>query len=207
MPCSETRASRSWSRGPTRHRGRTGWFDTRCARPDDASLPREWRSQPSADPIGRQTIEIFKASPRDLPALGALFERIEQEEGSARSGSATQGLRRSLECFDPFASESAWLHCARGEQGLVGYALAVRVPKLDARVGYLFVDELHVLRDHRRLGVASALIEAVWSLALEIGYHGVRLLVRPENTGARRLYARLGFTEQETGFCERARAR
>ncbi len=140
---------------------------------------------------------------RDLPTLERLFERIEREEGSADPTLAVPALRRSLAAWDALASDTAWVLCARAGDEFVGYASVVRIPKLDARLGHLFVDELHVLREHRRDGVATALVEAVSDLADRLGYAGVRLLVRPENAVARALYAGLGFTESPTALCER----
>jgi ribosomal protein S18 acetylase RimI-like enzyme len=83
-----------------------------------------------------------------------------------------------------------------------GYLLAVRIPKADARVGFLFVDEVYVLPAYRRMGVARALLERVQTLSVERGLAGVRLLVREENLGARWLYQGCGFVEHSTLFCE-----
>ena len=44
---------------------------------------------------------------------------------------------------------------------------------------------------------------AVSELASRLGYHGVRLLARPENAAARALYANLGFGIQPANLCER----
>jgi ribosomal protein S18 acetylase RimI-like enzyme len=84
-----------------------------------------------------------------------------------------------------------------------GAAVAVRVPKLDGRRGFLFLDELAVLPEHRRRGVAQALLRQVEALARGLGLAGVRLLARPENEAARRLYARQGYAESESIFCEK----
>jgi ribosomal protein S18 acetylase RimI-like enzyme len=87
-------------------------------------------------------------------------------------------------------------------KGITGYAVAVRIPKLDARMGFLFVDELYVLPSYRRRGVARRMISHVQSLAREEGLAGVRLLVRPENGPARALYRGCAFQEQESFFCQ-----
>jgi ribosomal protein S18 acetylase RimI-like enzyme len=81
--------------------------------------------------------------------------------------------------------------------------LAVRVPKLDSRLGFQFIDELHVLEGQRRRGAATLLIEAVLQQAARLGYSGVRLLVRPDNHAAAALYESLGFTRMATDLCER----
>ena len=83
-----------------------------------------------------------------------------------------------------------------------GYILAVRIPKADARAGFLFVDEVYTLPACRRRGVARALLERAQALAGELGLAGVRLLVRGENVGARALYRACGFDEKDTIFCQ-----
>ena len=84
-----------------------------------------------------------------------------------------------------------------------GYALVVRIPKADARVGFLYVDELYVLALYRRMGVAAALLAQCESVARDWGLHGIRLLVRPENDTARQLYRGAGYSESTTTFCEK----
>ena len=148
------------------------------------------------------TLEIRRAGAVDRAAVEALFAEIAREEGEDPAAAA-EGLRRSVEHNDTLGSEAAWLYCASEGGAFVGYASVVRFPKLDERVGYLFVDELHVLRGHRRRGVASGLIGAVVDRARVLGYCGVRLLVRRQNDAACALYARLGFDFNETGICER----
>jgi ribosomal protein S18 acetylase RimI-like enzyme len=60
-----------------------------------------------------------------------------------------------------------------------------------------------VLPEFRRRGVARALLARVEQLARELGLAGVRLLVRPENEAARRLYAALGYQMSASTFCEK----
>jgi ribosomal protein S18 acetylase RimI-like enzyme len=84
-----------------------------------------------------------------------------------------------------------------------GLAVAVLVPKADARLGFLFVDELMVLPEYQRRGVATALLTQVEQLAQSFGLAGVRLLARPENDAARALYQRMGFHESASLLCEK----
>ena len=51
-----------------------------------------------------------------------------------------------------------------------GLAAAARLPKADARGGFLFVDELMVLPAYRRQGVARALLEYIMHLQ-KFQYH------------------------------------
>jgi ribosomal protein S18 acetylase RimI-like enzyme len=116
---------------------------------------------------------------------------------------AVAGLRLSRQRFDLLSSDSFWLLLAEVEAQPAGLAAAARLPKADARAGFLFVDELSVLPAYRRQGVARALLEHLIALADELGLAGVRLLARPENEAARRLYRSLGFEEQATIFGQR----
>jgi ribosomal protein S18 acetylase RimI-like enzyme len=90
-----------------------------------------------------------------------------------------------------------------GSRVPAGYALVVRIPKPDARVGFLFVEELYVLATHRRGGVASALLRECESVARDWRLNGIRLLVRTENAAARHLYHAAGYAESTTAFCEK----
>jgi len=81
-----------------------------------------------------------------------------------------------------------------------GQAIFTRVPKLDERLGFLYLDELHGLHPHRRRCVGSALLQQGSDLAKRIGLAGIRLLTQPSNQPARRLYESVGFQNNETIF-------
>jgi ribosomal protein S18 acetylase RimI-like enzyme len=104
---------------------------------------------------------------------------------------------------DLLAQESFFLLLAALDGQPAGAATAAVIPKLDARRGFLFVDELAVLPAFRRRGVARALLAHLESLARELGLAGVRLLARPENAAARALYRALGYAESESAFFEK----
>jgi ribosomal protein S18 acetylase RimI-like enzyme len=84
-----------------------------------------------------------------------------------------------------------------------GAATAIVIPKLDARRGFLFVDELIVLPAFRRRGVARALLAWLEAETKTLGLAGLRLLARPENEAARALYYSAGFTESSSAFFEK----
>jgi ribosomal protein S18 acetylase RimI-like enzyme len=148
---------------------------------------------------------VRSMSSLDIPAAMRLFGAIAAETNAEDTGAAEEGqagLRQSLAHYDITESSGIWVLLAELEGKLVGYALAVRIPKLDHRIGFVFVDELYVLRAYRRRGVARELLDAVHGLARRDGYAGVRLLVRPSNAAARALYRRLDYTEHEAILCE-----
>jgi ribosomal protein S18 acetylase RimI-like enzyme len=144
-----------------------------------------------------ESITIGRLSAAD----GALLEAFLAADGGE---AAREELRAARARHDLLADEGAWVLLARVGEAPAGAALAVRVPKWDSRAGFLFLDELLVLRPFRRRGVARALLGRVEALARELGLAGVRLLVRPENAGARRLYAAAGFRQSQAMFCEKS---
>lgn len=127
----------------------------------------------------------------------------ELPDDSAAPDRAEAGVNASRARYDFTQSDSCWVLLARVDDAPAGYALVVRIPKSDARVGFLCVDELYVLTLYRRMGVASALLQHIETMARELGLAGVRLLVRLGNDAARQLYRRAGFSENETIFCEK----
>jgi aminoglycoside 3-N-acetyltransferase I len=104
---------------------------------------------------------------------------------------------------ETLANEHFWLLLAEVNREPAGALAAVVVPKLDARRGFFFIDELIVAPAHRRQGVATALLTAAEDAARALGLAGVRLLVRPENAVARALYARAGYHLSATHFGEK----
>jgi len=151
-------------------------------------------------------IDITRIGPAQVPDLIALLRAIAPEESPgdpAAADRAEAGVAASRARYDFTQSDSFWVFVAKIDDKPVGCAAVCRIPKTDARAGYLFVDELHVLRAHRRRGIATRLLEHVEGLARELGLAGVRLLVRPGNAGARALYRRAGYVEGHSIFCEK----
>jgi len=154
----------------------------------------------------RQTEVVVKvATPAIYADLVRFFRAVEagehpDEPQAPQRGEA--GLRRSLSTYDFLSSDSAWLLLARVKGEPAGYALVVRIPKADARAGFLFVDELYVLPSCRRQGVGRSLVTQAQALASALGLAGVRLLVRLENRAARALFRQAGFSEEPAVFCE-----
>ena len=146
-------------------------------------------------------ITIVRATAEDLGDLERLVARIEAEdhpEDSEAASCAPAGMAESLSRYDALSSDSAWFLIAYRGAEPAGLATLTRIPKLDARVGFLYLDELHVLSEHRRHGIGSALLLASIDLAHELGLAGIRLLARSDNDPARGLYESLGFQLSET---------
>jgi ribosomal protein S18 acetylase RimI-like enzyme len=134
----------------------------------------------------------------DLVTLLRAIASQESPDDPLAADRAEAGLAASCAAFDWTRSDSTWILLAYVEGEPAGYAVICRIPKADERAGFLFVDALHVLRAYRRRGVARALLARVDEMARELGMHGVRLLVRPNNELARSLYRQAGFEEYAT---------
>lgn len=96
---------------------------------------------------------------------------------------------------------------------LIGYALSehpepagdsvppILVPLLELEnlvPGTWYINVLATYPDHRGKGFGSALLEVAEALARECQCRGLSLITSDDNTGARRLYERHGFTERAT---------
>jgi len=79
---------------------------------------------------------------------------------------------------------------------VAGYIIADTVPNHGTPLGH--VKDLAVRTDHRRGGVATALLKRALSLLETVGASSAKLEVRADNTGARRLYRRFGFEHRKT---------
>lgn len=151
-------------------------------------------------------ISIISVSPGQMAVLNALVRAMASEESPrdpAAPDVAVAEIQQALAVYDFSRSDSFWMLVAQIAGQPAGYAAVCRIPKADARAGFIFIDELHVLKVHRRRGVATALLARVEELARELGLAGVRLLARPENDAARRLYRSAGFVEGRSIFYEK----
>jgi len=139
---------------------------------------------------------IVLAEAADREVLVGLIARIEAEDHPDDQivvARAPAAARRSLEHYDILSSDAAWCLLAYTGNEAVGLAVLSRVPKLDDRFGFLYLDELHVLEPWRRQGIGRKLLERSTKLSRELRLAGVRLLTRIENAAARALYESIGF--------------
>ncbi len=151
--------------------------------------------------MNRQSIHVVFADKRHLAALKTLALSIAAEdhpEAPEVAMDAPEGLRCSLRHFDALDSDCAWILLALLEGQPVGIAVLSRIPKLDRRLGFLYLDELHVIPQYRRLGVGKALLAQCIELTHELGLAGLRLLARIDNKPARKLYESMGFEGNHT---------
>jgi len=150
-------------------------------------------------------VRIVDATAGDLDAIAALAAQIEAEDApdDPAAAGAPAAVRRSVRVFDPFDARTVWILLAIAGDRPVGLAVLVRIPKLDDRVGFLYLDEIHVLAPWRRRGIGTRLIGRALEIAASNCLAGIRLLARPENAAARASYERWGFTASESLLYER----
>ncbi|MHC4600592.1 MAG: GNAT family N-acetyltransferase [Planctomycetota bacterium] len=142
---------------------------------------------------------VVIADPSNLDRLQALFDEIDRETGNVAAGS----IERSRDRYDFLASDGFWVLIGTVGGEFAGYATAVRIPKLDERIGVLYIAEVHVLQRHRRKGVASGMLQEALALASERGLWRIRLNADPKDEGVRRFYESQGFRDGGDGFYQR----
>jgi [ribosomal protein S18]-alanine N-acetyltransferase len=124
-------------------------------------------------------VELRTLAEEDLDGV----ERVERESYPtpwSRAMFAAELVKPSSLCLGAFAAD--------GE--LVGYLIVSR-----------YVDAWHVMNvavatGYRRRGVASALLERLFSITVDDAQRGYTLEVRVSNLDAMRLYERLGFEQR-----------
>jgi ribosomal protein S18 acetylase RimI-like enzyme len=151
--------------------------------------------------MSAMNIQVVIADRSHLKALHALVQSIaatDHRGSSEIAVNASEGLRSSLDHFNTLDSDCGWILIAFVDDQPAGVAILARIPKLDTRLGFLYLDELHVTPQYRRQGVGKALLTQSISLTRTLGLSGLRLLARIDNEPARCLYEAMGFTGNET---------
>ena len=122
-------------------------------------------------------IDLRRLAVQDLAAIEAIEQRSYPTPWS-RSMFAGELAKPSSICLGAFDAETG---------ALVGYAIVSR-----------YVDAWHVMNlavapEHRRRGIAMALLERLFEATAGDGQRGYTLEVRVSNAGAIRLYEQAGF--------------
>ena len=128
----------------------------------------------------------------DLYALTALFDEYRQFYGQNTN---IEAAGRFL--TERFKNEDSYLIGAFQDEVLAGFTQLYPSFSSVAMVPKLILNDMYVLESARRSGVAEALLNAANDLALENGVVSMVLATRLENSSARSLYEKFGWTEEK----------
>ena len=134
---------------------------------------------------------VRAAEPVDIPALMRLKRLLAAGEDSLHALRATTAdwLRDG---FGPGAGFTAFVAAAKGTGRIIGMATCSKRTITGWSGPVIFLQDLIVEPDHRKRGVASALIARVAAYARDLGSPIVELTVRADNP-AQRFYQGNGF--------------
>ena len=144
---------------------------------------------------GRVKIERLGAG--DLGAMKAanrLFSKVFAEEGYHGPPPGDDHLRKLLS-DGKFIAMVAWFD---GE--MVGALAGYELVKFEAERSEIYIYDLAVREEHRRRGVATALIEALKPVAREKGAWVIMVQADPPDLPAVALYDKLGAREEVLHF-------
>lgn len=143
------------------------------------------------------TIQIRKVQPGDGAALHSMVKALADSHGHADHFYAKpDDYERALFRSDPIIG--AMIATIDGEPA--GCAIWHRSFSTFRGRETIYLEDLSVLPEHRRKGIARALLKSVARLAVERGVPSVSWLLMAWNDGARKLYAEAG-AEIEDGNC------
>ena len=165
-----------------------------------------------------------RATPDDAVAMAKLaniagegmphyfWQKLADEEGSTDAWEIGQDRAQRESGSFSFRNTVVREESSAVVAALIGYALpevaepsnyddmpAMIVPLQqleDLAPGTWYVNVLAAFEEHRGKGFGSGLLDLAEQIAVERGCSGMSLIVADANTGARRLYARSGFTEE-----------
>jgi ribosomal protein S18 acetylase RimI-like enzyme len=131
-------------------------------------------------------IVITPAQPADLQDLVELFREMEEFYGEDESvETMAANINRAL--FDPERVSTALI--ARVGDKVAGFAAYTFLWPSYGSTRSLFLKELYVLAEHRRRGVADALMEEVTRTAEALNCDRVEWTTDESNTAAQAFYA------------------
>jgi len=137
--------------------------------------------------LGSADLDVMEAANR-------LFAEVFGEEGYHGPPPTRDHLRRLLS-DGKFIALTAW---AGGD--MVGALAAYELVKFEAERSEIYIYDLAVREEHRRRGVASALIEALKPIARERGAWVLMVQADPPDAPAVALYDKLGSREEVFHF-------
>lgn len=158
-------------------------------------------------------MQVRRAEEKDIPAVGELLHQVLEVHAAGRPDLFATGTRKYTDeqLVEIFADDTRPVFVAVGEEGegpqpgeVWGYAFCVLEEQEPGGsmqpIRTLYVDDICVDENHRRLGVATTLYNYVVEYARSIACHHVTLNVWECNPGARAFYEAMGMKPYKTGM-------
>jgi len=134
--------------------------------------------------------ELREATRADLDALLGLIANLYSHECIRfRPSDVTRAL---VGLIDTPALGGVWL-ITEGEADALGYLVLTFSYSLELGGRYALIDELYVKPEHRGQGLGSMALRQAEAACRALGVRALRLEADRANSGALRLYSRLGF--------------
>lgn len=132
---------------------------------------------------------VREATPDDSAILRTLVPMLYKEDSNVDFPAGN--IERTVERFRKHPASGLVL-VATKESAVVGYCILTTFWNNEENGPAVIVDELYVLQDHRRKGIATGILKKVLELR---PFEAVCffLAIMPTNTHARKLYESLGF--------------
>ena len=129
-----------------------------------------------------------------MEAANRLFAEVFGEEGYHGPPPGRDHLRRLL-ADEKFIALTAW-----NDGKMVGALAGYELVKFEAERSEIYIYDLAVREEHRRRGMATALIEALQPIAREKGAWVIFVQADPPDAPAVALYEKLGRLEEVLHF-------
>lgn len=131
---------------------------------------------------------IERAGARDIPALVELMQRFYAE--SSHSLDPDWAARSFQRLLGDDGVGGAWV--ARKDAEAVGYVVLTLRHSMEFGGRVAYIDDLFVLPDSRRQGIASALLRALFAACRALSVAAIHVEVGTENVAALALYQAFG---------------
>ena len=150
------------------------------------------------------TIKIRQADERDWAGLEACFDELQSFELSIEPNRAEPSLIRNAYIrglFDECTKSSGAIFVAEISNRVIGFVCVLS--RLDSEDilerdrEHAYVTDLVVLEPYRKAGIGSELMRVAEAHAFSSGARRLRVGVLAVNSGARNLYRKLGYRDQE----------
>ena len=133
-----------------------------------------------------QAVRVRRAEARDAGALLALVAALNRDQGDPDDILTEQALSRDL------IGNAIVIVAEAPDQALVGYATGHPTYETGHAEKGVYVGDLYVTPEHRRQGIARALLAAMARAGHTQGARHLWLTAREANTAAHAFYRRLG---------------